>query len=172
MAKTKKLPWAFLDDFRGADFSGEWPTLPELFTITTKRFGARPCFTDFEGEGGAKQTLTYEQVLSRVQTLAAWLCVNGVTKGDRVAVTGKNSPELAKVYLAAMFAGATVCPIDYALSPAETENLLNAAQPSIFSLPIFPLANVSEPKSRRLPIQSISRILFLPENSNIFMVSS
>lgn len=129
MAKTKKLPWAFLDDFRGADFSGEWPTLPEMFTITTKRFGARPCFTDFEGEGGAKQTLTYEQVLSRVRTLAAWLCANGVVKGDRVAVTGKNSPEWATVYLAAMFAGATVCPIDYALSPAEAENLLNAAQP-------------------------------------------
>lgn len=129
MAKTKKLPWAFLDDFRGADFSGEWPTLPEMFTITTKRFGTRPCFTDFEGEGGSKQTLTYAQVLSRVQTLAAWLCANGVTKGDRVAVTGKNSPEWATVYLAAMFAGATVCPIDYALSPAETENLLNAAQP-------------------------------------------
>ena len=129
MAKTKRLPWAFLDEFRGADFAGEWPTLPEMFAITTKRFGARPCFTDFEGEGGTKQTLSYEQVLARVRTLAAWLCAEGVEKGDRVAVTGKNSPEWATAYLAAMFAGATVCPIDYALSPAETENLLNAAQP-------------------------------------------
>ncbi len=129
MAKTDKLPWAFLDNFRGPAFSGEWPTLPEMFTITTKRFGSRPCFTDFEGAGGSKQTLTYEQVLFRVRTLAAWLRANGVAKGDRVAVTGKNSPEWATVYLAAMFAGATVCPIDYALSPAETENLLNAAQP-------------------------------------------
>ena len=129
MAQTKTLPWAFLDDFRGTDFTGEWPTVPEMFAITAKRFGDRPCFTDFEGEGGAKQTLTYAEVLSHVQKLAAWLCANGVTKGDRVAVTGKNSPEWATVYLAAMFAGATVCPIDYALSPAEIENLLHTAEP-------------------------------------------
>jgi long-chain acyl-CoA synthetase len=27
-------PWAFLNDFRGKAFSGEWPTLPEMFRIT------------------------------------------------------------------------------------------------------------------------------------------
>ena len=129
MAKEQHITWGFLDEYRGKDFAGEWPTLPEMFTITTKRFSAHPCFTDFEGEGGTKQTLTYAQVLERVQTLAAWLCANGVAKGDRVAVTGKNSPEWATVYLAAMFAGATVCPIDYALSPAEIENLLHTAEP-------------------------------------------
>ncbi len=129
MAKTPQIKWSFLDEFRGRDFTGEWPTLPEMFSITAKRFPLRPCFTDFEGENGAKQTLTYVQVLSKINTLANWFSANGIVKGDRVAVTGKNSPEWATVYLAAMYAGATVCPIDYALSNGEVENLLSTAQP-------------------------------------------
>ena len=30
---TRK-PWAFLDEFRGTYFTGEWPTLPEMLEIT------------------------------------------------------------------------------------------------------------------------------------------
>ena len=129
MTKEQNITWKFLDEFRGSDFTGEWPTLPEMFSITAKRFPLRPCFTDFEGADGAKQSLSYVQVLSKVHTLANWFSANGIVKGDRVAVTGKNSPEWATVYLAAMSAGATVCPIDYALSNPEIENLLNTAQP-------------------------------------------
>jgi len=43
-------PWAFLDAYRGSEFKGEWPTLPEMFGITVKRFANRPCFTVFENE--------------------------------------------------------------------------------------------------------------------------
>lgn len=128
MAKDKQVPWHFLPDFRD-DYKGEWPTVPEMYSITAKRFPNRASFTDFEGAGGAKNTLTYAQVLEKVHALAAWFSANGIVKGDRVAVTGKNSPEWATVYLAAMFAGATVCPIDYALSNGEIENLLRTAEP-------------------------------------------
>ena len=129
VAKIQKSTWSFLDEYRGKDFSGEWPTLPEMFSITVKRFGSRPCFTDFEGPNGAKNTLTYEQSLTKIRILAAWFSANGIVKGDRVAITGKNSPEWTIVYLAAQFAGATVCPIDYALNNGEVENLLNTAKP-------------------------------------------
>jgi len=47
---TATTPWAFLDEYRGTYFHGEWPTLPEMFRITVKRYGDRPCFTIYEGD--------------------------------------------------------------------------------------------------------------------------
>ncbi|MBP3450491.1 MAG: AMP-binding protein [Spirochaetaceae bacterium] len=127
--KQKPLPWAFLDEFRGKSFTGEWPTLPEMFSITVSRYPNNSCFTDFEPE---KITLSYSQVLANVQKLANWMLSQGVKKGDRVAVSGKNSPEWATVYLATLFAGGIVVPIDYGLHDKEICNLLNASKPVLF----------------------------------------
>ncbi|HAC32711.1 MAG TPA: long-chain fatty acid--CoA ligase, partial [Treponema sp.] len=134
MANTKEqyIPWEFLDEFRGKDFTGEWPTVPEMFNITVKRVGDKACFTDFEGPGGSKNTLSYPQVQQKVKQLAHWFAWKGITKGDRIAVTGKNSPEWGVVFLAAMSAGAIVCPIDWGLHEKEVVNLLNTAKPKIF----------------------------------------
>ncbi|MBP5444221.1 MAG: AMP-binding protein, partial [Treponema sp.] len=96
---------------------------------TTERYPDRACFTDFEGPNGAKNTLTYRQAHEKIVQLSKWLAANGVKHGDRVAVTGKNSPEWAVVYLAALYAGAIVCPLDYALKIEEQENLLSVAEP-------------------------------------------
>jgi long-chain acyl-CoA synthetase len=131
MAVKKREPWKALDPYRGKEFTTEWPTFPQLIKINVERFGNNPCFTDFEGENGAKQTLTYNQVYEKIQNVAKWLIENGIQKGDHVAVTGKNSPEWAIAYLATMFASATVIPIDYALKENETQNLINASEPKI-----------------------------------------
>lgn len=125
-------PIVFLDEFRQKDFTGEWPTLPEMFNITVKRFPNNNCFTDFEGPYGAKQTITYSQTKEKILALANWMAVNGVQHGDHVAVSGKNSPEWTVVYLAALYAGAVIIPIDYALHTTEVNNLLNTAKPKLF----------------------------------------
>ncbi|MDR1747496.1 MAG: long-chain fatty acid--CoA ligase, partial [Spirochaetaceae bacterium] len=124
----KTLPWSFLDQWRGKAFKGEWPTIPEMFRITVERYSERPCFTDFDPE---KQTLLYREVLEKVEILARWLCSQGIEKGDRVAVSGKNSPEWTTVYLATLFAGGIIVPIDYGLHDAEIENLIKASEPKI-----------------------------------------
>lgn len=130
MKKTEKnLPWAFLDTYRGSVFQGEWPSVSQMFAITVKRYSDRPCFTDFDPE---KKTLTYAQVLENVEKLAQWMLEQGAGKGDRIAVTGKNSPEWATVYLAALFAGCIIVPIDYGLHEKEVDNLLKASKPKIF----------------------------------------
>ena len=130
MKQTDPVKW--LDEYRGKDFTGTWPTLKEVFDINVKRYGDRNCFTDFDGPGGARNTLTYAQAKEKIVTLANWLAANGVKHGDRVAVSGKNSPEWAIVYLAAFYAGATICPMDYGLHNEEIENLLNTAKPNFF----------------------------------------
>ena len=131
MASKVKMPWKALDPYRNKVFTTEWPTFPQLIQINVERFGDNPCFTDFEGPNGSKQTLTYKQAFDKIQTLAQWLVENGVKKGDHVAVTGKNSPEWAIVYLATMFASGTVIPLDYGLNETEVQNLIKASEPKI-----------------------------------------
>lgn len=127
--KKAELPWAFLDEYKGKDFFGEWPTLPEMFKISCKRFPERPCFTEFTP---SRNTLTYKETFDAVQRLSNWLCANGVQKGDKIAVSGKNSPEWAAVYLAALFASCVIVPIDYGLHNEEIGNLLAASRPRFF----------------------------------------
>jgi len=67
MADINNIPWKYLEDFRGTDFKGEWPTFPELVHIQAKRNGERPCFTAFDGPEDSKRTLTYTEVLAYVQ---------------------------------------------------------------------------------------------------------
>lgn len=126
MRKKTGLPWDFLEEYRKKMFFGTWPTLPEMFRITQTRFPDRNCFTDFEP---SRVTLTYTEALEKIETLASWLVSRGLEKGDHVAVTGKNSPEWAVVYMAALFAGGVIVPIDYALHNDEISNLLNTARP-------------------------------------------
>ena len=84
MTNQKELPWAFLDAWRGKTFTGEWPTIPEMFRITVERYSDRNCFTVFEPD---RNTLTYKQVLANVEKLSYWLYEQGIRAGDRVAVT-------------------------------------------------------------------------------------
>ena len=117
-------PGAFLDDYRGKTFKGEWPTIPELFSINVDRFPDRPCFTVFAPE---KKTLTYKQAYDHICKVADYLRSIGIGKDSKVAVTGKNSPEWVIAYLAVLQAGAIVVPIDYQLTVAEAVNLIHAS---------------------------------------------
>ena len=116
--------WTFLDDFRGKMFTGEWPTLPEMFRITVSRYPERLCFTIFEPD---RITLNYTEALRLIEAVARALHSKGIRRGDRVAVTGKNSPEWAVAYLGILFAGATVVPIDYQVKIEELDVLLKTA---------------------------------------------
>ncbi|MDR2133587.1 MAG: AMP-binding protein [Treponema sp.] len=124
MGIAYKDAWGFLEQYRGKFFSGQWPTLPEMFRITVSRFGGRACLTIYEPD---RISLSYEETLRRVEAIARWLYSRGIRKDDKVAVTGKNSPEWAAAYLGILFAGATVVPIDYQLKADETDSLLRAS---------------------------------------------
>jgi len=121
---TERTPWKTLDEYRGKVFSGQWPTLPELFRITASRFPERACFTIYEPD---RVSLTYAQSLAKIEKLAAFLASEGIIKGDKIAVTGKNSPEWAITYLATLFAGAIVVPIDYAIHNEEILTIIKAS---------------------------------------------
>ena len=118
------IPWAFLDEYRGKIFNGEWPTLPEMFRISVMRFGERPCFTIYEPD---RISLNYNESLKLIEAVARWLHSKGIKFGDKVAVTGKNSPEWAIAYLGILFAGAVVVPIDSQIRIEDTDLLLKTS---------------------------------------------
>ena len=118
--KHDPKPWLFLEEYRGDVFEGEWPTLPELFTITVRRYPDRACFTSYDPE---YFSLTYAQALEKIHSAAAYLLEKGLKKGDCVVLTGKNSPEWAVAYLSILFAGGIVVPIDYQLKNEEVAYL-------------------------------------------------
>jgi len=117
-------PWEFLNEYRGKAFSGQWPTLPEMYKISVSRFPQRPCFTIYEPD---RISLNYTESLNKIEAVARWLYNNGIRRGDRVSVTGKNAPEWSIAYLAILFAGAVVVPIDYQLKNDETDLLLKTS---------------------------------------------
>ncbi|MCL2211981.1 MAG: AMP-binding protein [Treponema sp.] len=117
-------PWEFLNEYRGKNFTGQWPTLPEMFRITVSRFPDRPCFTIYEPD---RICLNYTESLRKIEAVARWLYSKGIRRGDRVAVTGKNAPEWTVAYLGILFAGAVVVPIDHQLKNDETDLLLKVS---------------------------------------------
>lgn len=112
-----------LEPYHGKFFTGEWPTITEMFNITLSRFPERPCFTVFEKS--KKITLTYTEVHERIQHVASYLASKGVKKGDKVVLTGKNSIEWGISYFAINYAGAVVVPIDAQL---PIERMLKLAE--------------------------------------------
>ncbi|MBN2656706.1 MAG: AMP-binding protein [Spirochaetales bacterium] len=119
-----KEPWSFLDEYRGTDFQGQWPTLPEMLKITAKRYPERRAFTSFSPE---LLEFSYSEVLEKVENYGRFLHDLGVRKGDRVGVTGKNSPQWGLAYLGILFSGAVVVPLDYGLKNEEIQGLMDTA---------------------------------------------
>lgn len=118
-------PLTYIEPFRGKEFLSQWPTLPEMINITTLKFKDRTAFRAFTPN---ERSFTYGELQSLCRRVAAFLCESGVQKGDRVGVTGKNSPEWGMAYLSILYAGAVVVPIDYSLKKEEAAPLLDRAE--------------------------------------------
>ncbi|MBQ7509048.1 MAG: AMP-binding protein [Spirochaetales bacterium] len=115
-------PWRYLDEYRGKYFDSEWPSLAQMFEVTTARFPDNRCFEVFTPK---HVTYTYSEAKALFDRTARWLYSKGVRPGDRVAVTGKNSPEWAIAYMGIVWMGAIVVPVDASLTSPEIEHLVD-----------------------------------------------
>lgn len=71
---------------------------------------------------------SYYEVNKRSNSLANGLIDLGVTKGQRVAILGENSPKHFEVFFAVSKIGAVAVPLNYRLAPAELSFIINDAQ--------------------------------------------
>ena len=112
--------WRFLDDYRGKEFEGKWPTVPELFHITAMRFPDNLCFHAFEPE----LKLTYREAENTIKAVARALTADGFKAGDKIAVTGHNSAQWALAYFAVLWMGGIIVPLDPTLKDSEMEHFI------------------------------------------------
>lgn len=130
--KHNPKPWDFFDQFRGEGegkfFNTEWPTLNQQFDISTARFPNNKVFEAFSPK---HEVFTYLEAQTIMKGIANRLYELGVRHGDKVGVSGKNSPEWAMAYLAISYAGAVIVPVDYSLPEAVIENLLSFAEAKV-----------------------------------------
>ncbi|MFA5698456.1 MAG: AMP-binding protein [Sphaerochaeta sp.] len=127
--KNHSKPWDFLDEFRGTEFTGTWPTVVEMFEITVKRYPENESFIAFTPK---KEVFTYSEAHQKVREIAAYLLAEGVGEGVKVGLSGKNSPQWAISYLAILFAGGIVVPLDATLSNEDMVKLMGFAAVKIF----------------------------------------
>ncbi len=115
-------PWRFLDEYRGRLFDGQWPNIKTMFHISAMRYPDNLCFRVFSPK---EESFTYREAEKKIKEVSYFLLSHGVRKGDRIGVSGKNSPEWAIAYLAVIYAGAIVVPLDYSLKDSEMETLIS-----------------------------------------------
>ena len=131
--KNKETAMAFKDkywktgvesilQYKGTGYKGEYPTFREMLEITTERYPENEAFKAIVPK---TVTYTYSQALKKIKEIAYYLISKGVRKGDKIAVTGKNSPEWALAYFAISFAGCTIIPLDYSLHNEDAEKILS-----------------------------------------------
>jgi long-chain acyl-CoA synthetase len=106
-------------------FSLRYPEVPAWWILerNLERFSRRLALRLLDHETGEElAALNYETLWQSVRAVARGLRRLGVEKGDRVLVALANGPELIISFYATWFAGATVVPVN----PALTERELSA----------------------------------------------
>ncbi len=157
--------WDRLKEFRGELFHGQWPSIPHMFLITMKDHGERPAFSTITGK--EKHTLTYAQAMHRILGVAEFLRQQGISKGDRVILNGKNSPQWAIAYLGIQFASAVVVPLDNQMTIDRVEALSAFSEAKA----IFADTDVLEKLSTSLWLSSTTCIISLDGEEDADQVS-
>lgn len=100
-------------------------TLYDMIERNAATFGDRPAW--FEVDDG--RTLSFRAFREEVDRLAAGLQKQGLRKGDRIGILGKNSLEYFLLYGAAAALGLVALPINWRLSADEARFNLNDGSP-------------------------------------------
>jgi long-chain acyl-CoA synthetase len=100
--------------------------LLELFEASVHAWRHRVAFRMFADE--KEERLTYGEAHRYARRVGSALLRAGVKHGDRVLLVSENRPEWAISYFGILTAGATVVPVDPALTEAEVVNIARRAE--------------------------------------------
>lgn len=105
------------DEFAWPDVSGPFNWAIDWFDAIGR--GSDRMALWIREEDGSEQRHTYDDLVQRSDSLAAWLSRQGIGKGDRVLVMLGNQVEIWEVQLALMKIGAVIIPTAMALTPHD-----------------------------------------------------
>jgi len=83
----------------------------------------RDALTDFKG-----QTLQYHDVARKIEKVHILFENSGVTKGDKIALCGRNSSQWAVAFLATLTYGAIAVPILHEFNAEQIHNIVNHSE--------------------------------------------
>lgn len=120
--------WDYLNQFRPDFIKGEWPTLPEIFHLSAHRKPDTVAFIAFAPE---EYSYTYKEAQYGIQKTARHLASLGVKKGDKIAISGKNTPYWVLAYFSIVELGAVAVPLDYQLDAENMNRLIDFSDASM-----------------------------------------
>jgi acyl-CoA synthetase (AMP-forming)/AMP-acid ligase II len=100
-------------------------TLPALLREAAERFGDHPAYV--EGD----RTLSYAELLGRVEATAAAYVEAGVGPGDRIVLWGPNSADWAVAALAVSYAGGVLVPVNSRYVGAEVADVVERTRAAL-----------------------------------------
>ncbi len=129
----------------------DYPAIPlhELLEESARKYPDRPC-TIFKGA-----MLTYRQINSLTDQLAAGIAALGVKKGDRVGIDMVNSPQFLITFFAVLKAGAVVVAINPLYKQQEITHQVNDAGIEV----VFVMSNVYKMIKAAQPNTKIKKIV-------------
>ncbi|GAA3523036.1 fatty acid--CoA ligase [Aeromicrobium panaciterrae] len=101
-----------------------WTTLAEVIRANGTSY---PDSHAIVGEG---RTITYGELSSRSDAVAAGLVAHGLAVGDRVAYLARNATEYWELFFGAAKAGVVIVPLNFRLAPDEIAWILGDAEPA------------------------------------------
>jgi long-chain acyl-CoA synthetase len=100
-------------------------TVYDMLARGAQVYGERPALI----AGGV--TLSYRQLLRRVDALATGLAAHDVAKGERVCILAQNCPDYVTLYGACAKLGALAYPINWRLTAEEVARIVDRAAPRL-----------------------------------------
>ncbi len=131
----------------------EKKTLLHLFNRSITKFGNFPCLSFID-----EYPLTYFELRDRVHQLIDELKKNDISKGDRVAILGENSPNWGIAYLAITTMGAVAVPILPNFHQTEVHHIIRSSGAKL----LFCTRKLSN-KAEEPNIGNLKTIIFLDE---------
>jgi len=111
--------------------------------------------TDYKGT-----TLQYHDVARKIEKLHILFENSGVTKGDKIAVCGRNSSQWAAAFLAIVTYGAVVVPIQNEFKPEQIHNIVYHSESKLLFVGDVVATEISTDE-----MPSLEGIIYLPDFS-------
>ena len=132
--------------------------LVKVFEDAFKLNWEKPCFSDYGSD-----PLTFGEVAFKIKKFHTIFSANGVKKGDKIAVCGKNSTNWAIVYLSTLTYGAVTVPLLNDFTAEEIHHLVNHSESKF----LFAAENIVE-KLDYAQLQNLEVVVKLEDMSIVF----
>jgi feruloyl-CoA synthase len=97
-------------------------TINDVVDSAARKFKDRTALID------GQRKVTFFELKAEVDRIAGWLQAQGISKGDKVAIQGRNSLAWVTAFYATLRVGGIAVPLNHKLAPAETAYILDHSE--------------------------------------------